>query len=93
MHITNDKIDTNVETEDKDYIKTALEHFPKGEVTPDTWGEWTTALKDATDRKGKSLFMPLRQALTGMSHGPEMDKMLLLLGRDRAVRRLDRASA
>jgi glutamyl-tRNA synthetase len=36
--------------------------------------------------------MPLRQALTGMSHGPEMDKMIALLGRERIVRRLERAS-
>ena len=60
-------------------------------MNADTWSAWTAILKDKTDRKGRALFMPLRQALTGMDHGPEMDKMLVLLGRERAERRLQRA--
>ena len=45
-------------------------------------------LKDKTDRKGKALFMPLRQALTGHDHGPEMKDLLPLIGHDRVVNRL-----
>ncbi|MBW8911538.1 MAG: glutamate--tRNA ligase, partial [Sphingomonas sp.] len=45
-------------------------------------------LKDATGRKGKSLFLPLRRALTGMDHGPDMAALLPLIGRDRALERL-----
>jgi len=41
-----------------------------------------------TDRKGKTLFMPLRKALTGMEHGPELDGLLPLIGRARALERL-----
>jgi glutamyl-tRNA synthetase len=93
LHITQDKIEPTVDDADKDYIKQALGLLPEGDVTPDTWSAWTSALKDQSGRKGKELFMPLRQALTGMNHGPEMDKMLLLLGRDRAMRRMERASA
>ncbi len=92
-HVTNDKIETSVDDEDKAYIKLAAKTLPDGDITPDTWGTWTSMLKDQSDRKGKSLFMPLRQALTGMSHGPEMDKMLMLLGRERAMRRLEKAAA
>lgn len=91
LHITQDKIDPVVDDADKDYIKQAAASLPEGDVTPDTWNTWISALKNQSGRKGKDLFMPLRQALTGMNHGPEMDKMLLLLGRDRAIRRMERA--
>lgn len=55
----------------------------------DIWSAWTSALKDATGRKGKALFMPLRLALTGQQHGPEMGPLLARMGRDRALRRLE----
>jgi glutamyl-tRNA synthetase len=54
----------------------------------DPWGALTSALKDATGRKGKALFLPLRQALTGLDHGPDMKAMLPLIRQDGAVRRL-----
>lgn len=54
----------------------------------DPWGALTGALKDATGRKGKALFLPLRQALTGMDHGPDMKALLPLIGKDEALRRL-----
>ena len=52
------------------------------------WGALTTALKDATGRKGKPLFLPLRQALTGMDHGPDMGELLPLIGEAEARKRL-----
>ena len=48
----------------------------------------TAALKQATGRKGKTLFLPLRQALTGRDHGPDMAALLPLIGRERALARL-----
>lgn len=54
----------------------------------DPWGALTGALKDVTGRKGKALFLPLRQALTGMDHGPDMKALLPLIGKDEALRRL-----
>jgi glutamyl-tRNA synthetase len=54
----------------------------------DPWSALTGALKETTGRKGKALFLPLRQALTGMDHGPDMKALLPLIGRDEAVRRL-----
>jgi glutamyl-tRNA synthetase len=48
-------------------------------------------LKKLTGTKGKALFMPLRAALTGLSHGPEMVKLLPLLGLERAAARLKQA--
>lgn len=54
----------------------------------DPWRALTAALKDRTGRKGKALFLPLRQALTAMDHGPEMATLLPLIAQDEAVRRL-----
>ena len=57
-----------------------------------TWKELTATLKAETGRKGKALFLPLRQALTGRDHGPEMAALLPLIGKERAVARLSRKS-
>ena len=54
----------------------------------DAWAALTTALKAATGRKGKALFLPLRQALTGLDHGPDMAALLPLIGQPRAIARL-----
>jgi glutamyl-tRNA synthetase len=58
----------------------------------DPWRALTAALKEATGRKGKPLFLPLRQALTGMDHGPEMAMLLPLIGENEARARLAAAS-
>lgn len=57
------------------------------------WGALTAALKDSTGRKGRALFLPLRQALTGMDHGPDMGELLPLIGEAEARARLTRAAA
>ena len=57
------------------------------------WKALTDALKQATGRKGKALFLPLRLALTGMDHGPDMNALLPLIGRDRAAQRLRAAGS
>ena len=54
----------------------------------DPWRLLTGSLKEATGRKGKALFLPLRQALTGRDHGPDMAALLPLIGQDAAVARL-----
>jgi glutamyl-tRNA synthetase len=56
------------------------------------WAALTAALKEQTGRKGKPLFLPLRQALTGQDHGPEMAALLPLIGQAAALERL-RAAA
>ncbi len=58
----------------------------------DPWGALTSTLKAATGRKGKTLFLPLRQALTGMNHGPDMGELLPLIGEAEAASRLVRAA-
>lgn len=59
----------------------------------DPWHALTDALKERTGRKGKQLFLPLRQALTGMDHGPDMAELLPLIGEEEARARLERAGA
>lgn len=59
----------------------------------DPWPVLTGALKEATGRKGKALFLPLRQALTGRDHGPDMAALLPLIGKDAALERLRAAAA
>jgi len=54
------------------------------------WKGLIGALKEQSGRKGKALFLPLRQALTGRDHGPEMAALLPLIGKDRAIARLAR---
>jgi glutamyl-tRNA synthetase len=58
-----------------------------------TWGAWTKALGTATGKKGKELFMPLRLALTAREHGPELKSLLPMLGRARALARLEGKAA
>jgi len=78
---------------DEGFIAEALSLLPETPWTADTWSEWTKAVKDQTGRKGKGLFMPLRQAITGMDHGPELDKLLLLIGPDKVKDRLSQKKA
>ncbi|WP_321364929.1 glutamate--tRNA ligase [uncultured Celeribacter sp.] len=68
-----------VDDEDKDFIAEAFAMLPEPPYTADSWKEWTTAVKEATGRKGKGLFMPLRKAVTGMAHGPDMSNVLPLM--------------
>ncbi|MEO1101601.1 MAG: glutamate--tRNA ligase family protein, partial [Pseudomonadota bacterium] len=81
-------ITPDIDDEDRDFVATAAASLPEGEITDETWGVWTSVLKAETGRKGRGLFMPLRKALTGMAHGPDMADMLKLIGREKAVKRL-----
>ena len=68
-----------IDPEDADFIAQAMTLLPAGPFTDATWGEWTAAVKEATGRKGKGLFMPLRKAVTGQAHGPDMSDVMPLL--------------
>ena len=74
-----DGADPVIDDEDAEFVAQALALLPDGPYTPDSWGQWTAAVKEATGRKGRGLFMPLRKALTGQSHGPDMSQVLPLL--------------
>jgi glutamyl-tRNA synthetase len=74
--------------DDPDFMADALALLPEEPWDLSTWAAWTNAVKAKTGRKGKDLFLPLRRALTGRDHGPELKNLLPLLGRARALRRL-----
>ena len=74
-----------IEDADREFVTDALGHLPEPPYGPQTWADWTGAMKEASGRKGKALFMPLRMALTGRARGPEMaDFMPLMQARPRA---------
>ena len=73
--------------EDAEFCREAADCLPDT-VDGETWGVWTKELKARTGRKGRGLFMPLRLALTGSERGPGMDRMLELIGADKAKARL-----
>jgi glutamyl-tRNA synthetase len=75
--------------EDRAYLAQAAEALTWGD---DPWHATTAALKEATGRKGKALFLPLRLAITGRASGPDMAALLPLIGEEEARRRL-RAAA
>lgn len=78
-----------VAEEDRAFIAAARQALPPEPWNGTTWKIWTEQLKAATGRKGKPLFMPLRLALTGLDHGPELALLLPLIGRDRTLERLE----
>lgn len=73
--------------DDPDFLAIAARLLPDP-VDEGSWGPWTEAIKAETGAKGKALFLPLRRALTGQNHGPEMSPLLALIGRDKALARL-----
>lgn len=75
--------------EDPALAAKAVEALPPEPWDASTWKAWTDAVKAATGAKGKALFMPLRLALTGRDHGPELASLLPLIGRGRAQARLE----
>ncbi len=68
-----------VADEDKEFVAQAMALLPEGPFDAETWGNWTKAVKEATGRKGKGLFMPLRKAMTGQERGPDMSDVMQLL--------------
>jgi len=74
--------------EDKGFAQKAAGLLPPEPWDETTWKAWTDAVKAETGAKGKALFMPLRLALTGLDHGPELKALLPLIGRDKARTRL-----
>ena len=71
-----------------EFLRQASALLPAEPWGPATWPDWTAALKAASARSGKALFMPLRLALTGEDYGPEMKALLPLMGRARVLERL-----
>ncbi|CAN5203477.1 glutamate--tRNA ligase [soil metagenome] len=82
-------IDATLVAEDREFLGHAAQIAATIDWTGDPWHALTAALKEATGRTGKALFLPLRRALTNLDHGPDMATLLPLIGKDRALARLN----
>lgn len=74
-----------IDAEDADFVAQALTVLPPPPYGPTAWKDWTDTVKAASGRKGKALFMPLRKALTGQAHGPDMSALMPLLQKIKAL--------
>jgi len=73
---------------DMEFLTLAGELLPNDTGKPDSWQQWLDAIKIKTDRKGKELFMPIRLALSGKEHGPELKNLITLIDRNEILSRL-----
>jgi len=78
---------------DQKFISQAADLLPDAPWDEATWKNWTTAVKETIGVKGKALFLPLRQAVTGRDHGPEMGALLPLIDPDIVKARLQGKTA
>jgi glutamyl-tRNA synthetase len=69
----------DIAPEDAGFVAEALALLPPSPWGETAWADWTAAVKAATGRKGKGLFLPLRKALTGRGDGPDMAALMPLL--------------
>ncbi len=74
--------------EDKEFLQSIIEFLPNDTKDENCWQNWLNKIKENTDRKGKNLFMPIRKALTGMEHGPELYALVNLIDRREIIARL-----
>ncbi|TVR97224.1 MAG: glutamate--tRNA ligase [Rhodospirillales bacterium] len=79
--------------DDPEFARAAAELLPPEPWTDATWSAWTAAVVRVSGRKGRALFRPLRLALTGEEHGPELKTLLPLIGRELAWQRLTARNA
>lgn len=73
---------------DAAFAEAAAACMPLGPFDEQSWSCFVDAVKAATGAKGRNLFMPLRLALTGREHGPEMGPIFALIGPEKARARL-----
>ena len=90
--ILHGRIEQEAAAEDRDFLAAAADSAEALDWSAEPWPQLVARLKEATGRSGKSLFLPLRRALTGRDSGPEMAALLPLIGRDEAVARLRSAA-
>lgn len=86
--VTGPIVAPDMTAEDAAFVLQAKAKLEAMEWSETIWKDLTGALKESSGRKGKTLFMPLRQALTGLDHGPDMNTLLPLIGKEQAISRL-----
>ncbi len=89
IKIINEPINIDLNNEEE-FFKIAQDLLPKEPWNKETWDQWILKIKEKTEKKGKDLFMPIRLALTGKTEGPELNKLILLMGYNKVLERLKR---
>ena len=89
IRVIDDNINIEIDTENE-YLNTAQDLLPNEPWNIETWDQWILKIKEKTEKKGKDLFMPIRLALTGKTKGPELNKLILLMGYNKVTERLKR---
>lgn len=97
IHVLSDVLNWWQIITNKDYVFTPLDSafseiavgvLPEDLWDLSTWQTWTNAIKEKTGKSGKDLYMPLRKALTGMDHGPELKYIMPFMKREVIIHRL-----
>jgi glutamyl-tRNA synthetase len=78
----------NHKKEDLEFLQIAANYLPEQTNEEDSWKIWLSKIKENSPRKGKELFMPIRLALSGKEHGPELKDLLKLIPREEILNRL-----
>jgi glutamyl-tRNA synthetase len=76
----------NVIKEDENFVKQMLQTL----TNPVDFDKWMSNLKQISAKKGRNLFHPIRIVLTGLEYGPELRKIVNLLGYERMKERIKR---
>jgi glutamyl-tRNA synthetase len=92
-HVVEGPVEHRAGDDDREFVAEAAEQARSIDWSGNPWSQLTGALKQSSGRGGKSLFLPLRRALTGRDSGPEMAPLLLLIGKDRTIERLRKAAS
>ena len=81
------QIAPQISENDHEFLSMICELLPQ-DLDENVWDRWIALIKSKTDRKGKDLFMPIRKAITGTEHGPELKHILPLIKRETVIKRL-----
>lgn len=76
-------------TADKEFLQHTASLLPQDTDDVNCWQNWLEKIKAETSRKGKDLFMPIRLALSGQEHGPELKFLVNLISREEILARLN----
>ena len=74
--------------DNQDLIGVATDTFPSESLDNETWSTWCKKISSQSEFKGKELFITLRKAITGYEYGPELSKLLPLIGKEKILSRL-----
>ena len=74
--------------QDKEFLQQAAQLLPQDTADENCWNLWLEQIKKNSPRKGKELFMPIRLALSGKEHGPELKFLVNLISREEILARL-----